>query len=50
MHQASILMTAFVMIMGGVWYAMNQTSSAEAVSPVDEPAAVVASIDGPIAE
>ena len=50
MHQASILMTAFVMIMGGVWYAMNQTSSAEGARPAVEPAAVVASIDGPVTE
>jgi hypothetical protein len=49
MHQASILLTAFVMIMGGVWYAMNQTSTAQA-APADEPAAIVASLDGPVAE
>jgi hypothetical protein len=36
MHQASILMTAFVMIMAGVWFAMYELSGKEAVA---EPAA-----------
>lgn len=30
MHQASILMTAFVMIMAGVWFAMYELSGHEA--------------------
>jgi hypothetical protein len=32
MHQASILMTAFVMIMAGVWFAMYELSGHEAVA------------------
>jgi hypothetical protein len=32
MHQASILMTAFVMIMAGVWFAMYELSGQEAVA------------------
>lgn len=31
-HQASILMTAFVMIMAGVWFAMHELSGQEAVA------------------
>jgi hypothetical protein len=31
-HQASILMTAFVMIMAGVWFAMYELSGQEAVA------------------
>jgi hypothetical protein len=32
MHQASILMTAFVMIMAGVWFALHELSGQEAVA------------------
>jgi hypothetical protein len=39
MHQASILFSALVMIMGGVWLAIHELTGQEASA---EPAAVVA--------
>ena len=44
MHQASILMTALVMIMGGVWYAMNETRAADASA--GQPAGIEQSAGG----
>jgi hypothetical protein len=37
MHQASILFSALVMIMGGVWFAMHELAGQEAAA---EPAVV----------
>jgi hypothetical protein len=42
-HQASILFTFMVLVMGAVWVAMTELGGAEAVA--DEPAVVVASLD-----
>ncbi len=43
MHQASILMTALVMIMGGAWYAMHEMSADKAPIEAGEPI-VIASV------
>lgn len=39
MHQASILFSALVMIMGGVWYALHELSGQEAAAETPAAAA-----------
>lgn len=43
MHQASILMTALVLIMGGAWYAMHEMSADKTVIEAGEPT-IIASV------